>query len=754
MISLRQYSPSSESYTGVVATPRSGETSSSSRPTSRQSPLELFGFGPSANMVALEINGETNTYNVDMIRTVQKLVALSIPFNSAADLLSADFLTSLNALTALNVSLSRRAIADSVPAAVALLRQETRNKLARSGLASAPYTLMFDESSSYKYGILNVLALFAGDRSLLVNTMVMDARAATSAVLAERVTSGLAEYSLTLGNCVATSSDNGRNAAGVVAVLRRDNPGLVGITCIAHSVQLMMKAFLMEPGTKSGFSIPFPEVRELLLCIRKTFTKGSRSERIVLERAVSAARGSLNFVQSRWNSVREALRVLVEKRAELFGAVSDLRGAADDASTDESWKTCMDRILELLGNLEVDVMARVALWLTAGMDTITVTAQSSSPDLITIYDDLVKVKEKLESLMGPAARRIFAGHYEQIVALSYEGSTLPPPMASDKMLGLFQPAVARALDRFDRNVLPSLAPMLFRVILEPHLLARLVVGRRFDEILLAIDSSAPAMTERERRQAESHQRQIETMARKRAEVIEKKKRKKAQERRGRKKLRPSPSSSSSLSSLSSPSSSLQRQGVVNGNDGDDDDNDDDGDDDDDDGEAGDDGNGESEIEEVHVGVIGRRRVFFNGSRVPPFPSTLFAQFDALAGFLSESSLLSLMDEWKKYVSCCVFQFWPQHCLYRNDDGTIGHPRADAGSGVSSSDAFWDIESSRFPVLSSIASRVRTLPVSTAEVERTFNCLKDILRDNRKGAMNEETLENEMFIKISSSFNKI
>jgi len=106
---------------------------------------------------------------------------------------------------------------------------------------------------------------------------------------------------------------------------------------------------------------------------------------------------------------------------------------------------------------------------------------------------------------------------------------------SKKLLPRVQRAAARALDRYDKNVLPSLAPYLFRALLEPRHLCELIISHRFDEILLAIEEAAPMMSARARKKFEDRQRQVEARAAERADVMERKKRKRLTEKRGRKK---------------------------------------------------------------------------------------------------------------------------------------------------------------------------------------------------------------------------
>lgn len=108
-----------------------------------------------------------------------------------------------------------------------------------------------------------------------------------------------------------------------------------------------------------------------------------------------------------------------------------------------------------------------------------------------------------------------------------------------------------------------------------------------------------------------------------------------------------------------------------------------------------------------------------------------------------------------YIGNCVFEYHPEYCLFIDgSNGALSRPDKVTGPAIQGDDVFWSTRRTRFEVLHRVADRLRSLPVSTAEVERTFNCLGDILKDTRKGALSEEMLESEIFNRVSSSFNKI
>jgi len=768
LISLSKYEPTSPSYRGVT-----GLSSGPSLSSSRQSSLDFHGFGVPGRSVMLEVDGEASLYNPDLLFVVQTLVSKSISFNAAQALFGTDLLAALNSLAALRQSLSRRVLANAVPAVVSRMRKETLDLLARQGLQDAPYTLMFDETTSYRYGLMHIIALFAGDRHFLVDSVILDTRSATSEHLAERLRKSIGEYSLDIRNCVATSTDNGPNAAGVVAALAGER--MSGVTCIAHSVQLMMKGFLMEPES-SSYAVPFPAIGDLLLDIRKSFTKGSRRERAAVEQAAAPGGSALNFVMTRWNSVREALLVVVERRAALYDVFVGMR--EQQRMADESLTNRLCRIVTNLQSEDLAVQCRITLRLTSGMEIVTTAAQADKVDLIRIYDELKKVVTKLESLLGSRSLENFSKMVEAVVVgedpadgdvgVPRASSLLPssararesPPGSrasslASSYLPAVQRAVGRALERYERNVVPSLAPLLFRALLQPSHLCKLVVAQRFEEILLAIEEAIPIMSSRAKKKAEDHQRRIKKRASEHSDVMKNRKRKKGGKKKPSKKT-PKPEV---VGSAGGAAGALGAAGSCV-------------DDDDDSEEEGEDyeneeiGVGEEENDEfisesmrviansIEVGVMGKRKVYFDINMIPPVPGDLFAQFGSLCGDLSESAAGKLEEEWPIYVGQSVFRYHPEFCVILNGDGTLSRPQPAAGPMIYADDVFWSSQSSRFPVLSSVAMRVRSLPVSTAEVERTFNCLSDILTDKRKGVLSEDMLEKEIFIKVSTNFNKL
>jgi hypothetical protein len=306
-------------------------------------------------------NGEVGKEYPELMRLMALACRVGLSYNALSTLLKSDFVTMASSLQ-LRYALpkSAKTLSKKVEPTAAFIRAEVKHYIEEHMLVNSEYVIIFDESSSYKYGIINVVAMFSEGRDFLVDSRFLDVKGTSSENLAEFVLMSLKNIGLSIDRCAAIGCDNGRNAIGAAQVIRSRFPHITIFSCLAHSLQLCIRTFLDEKTT--DFENPFPHVRATLLAVRKFFTKGARGDVRDLEAAVPGA-SCLCFASTRWNSMRDAIAFFVENRLALADFYKNVRLDASTTRT-QKWKDRIEMILRALFSLVFMIEARVLLYLT------------------------------------------------------------------------------------------------------------------------------------------------------------------------------------------------------------------------------------------------------------------------------------------------------------------------------------------------------------------------------------------------------
>ena len=651
-----------EETSGLSSTSSSTPSSSSSSSTPSSHP-NLFSFGFLSNSTGSQAQVQDRRNRLNQVQagffadsrlpvdgrdaSVSTLVISraciqhGISFNAMEQLLrSSDFVEAVMTMGSSGAP-SRNTLAAYVAHNYELTREKVRGYIFETK-RDEYFFLLFDETSRGSMEFSNVIVRFVSSHgapsNLLLETILLTDERATAAVISNHVVSALEEFGLDIKRCVAVSTDNARVAKKAAVLLCEKHPHILLLTCLSHSVQLMLKSFLEETEQSGNHPPTFSKLRQLLLDIRKHFV-GAGCNRLALARLDNteqlgrAARTALCFVATRWNSMADAASYLSEKFDDLSQFFSH---EAQHPHTPAGLRR-INGIRSLLVDDEVQISLSAFVSVADDLVMVSKRAEGREQDasgLIRISSALRRFKVSLDCLCCEDDVVISEKMRVMLGATVYDTANAASLEALEDVKAALVNGARRALERFSKRVLISQRVLAFKNLLDPLVLARHAYSGE-----LSVD----------------------------------------------------------LKIIGQPADRVRNHAL-------------------------------DDIP-VYFDFLSRKLTI-------PYP---LDAFDVMAPhflfhFDRRTYNVRIPNEWNSYIGLATSHF--QAMGDASQDMMLDGPQYQ----------FWNLNREQLPNLARMADIVLQLPLSTADVERSFKPLNEILRDDRKGRLNPETAQKELYLK--------